>query len=119
VSHISSRFFNFAASILLAFAAAGGVTSFRRQRKLPARVGCVLASGLFARAGDGAVRGASRRGSATALGDGAKRAAVSDAPWRTLGMGSGWPILRPIWLKLDRTRGWSGPSRYAAAAPSG
>jgi hypothetical protein len=116
VSHISSRcpglvkdHFNFAVS-LLAIAAAGGAAGRRGRCKLPARVGCVLASGLFTRAGDGAVRGPSRGRSAAALGDGAKPAAVSDAPWRILGMGSGSPIMRPIWLKGDCTRRLSGPS---------
>jgi hypothetical protein len=115
VSHISSRCpglveddFNFAVSLLLASAAAGGGSGRRGRCKLPAR-GCVLASGLFER-GDGPARGPSRGRSAGALGDGAKRAAVSDAPWRTLGMGSGSLIMRPIWLKLDCTRRLSGPS---------
>jgi hypothetical protein len=74
VSHISSRCrgwfkvrFNFAASMLLAFAAKGAA-NFHGRRKFPVRVGCGLASGLCTRAGKGRVSGPSREGSAV-LGD--------------------------------------------------
>jgi hypothetical protein len=110
VSHIISSDPGLVAA---AFSAAGGPS----QRKVPAHFARVLAHCTGTREA-AMMAPPARGGSDAALHGGAQRTAGGEAPRRALGM-LGWPIVMPIWLELDRTGRMSGPSRYAAAAPSG